>query len=92
MYFHITEEKEYEQLISEETFNNFHAYDNFDIKTLKDMVSSVKQEDEISPKYNANTEKSEIYKLDKNEPINYTDEIRERIYMLYMGAYIGKKL
>lgn len=91
LYIFWPEEKEHEPLISEETFNNFHAYDNFDMKTLEDMVLSVEKEGESVQKSSTNTEKSEVYKLDKNEPINYTDEIRERICMLYIGAYTGKK-
>lgn len=40
---------------------------------------------------NSESETKETYKLDVNEPINYSDEIRERVYMLYISAYTGLK-
>ncbi len=90
------EEPELEKPLSDVHFDNPH-YQSYDTATLNELAEQAaakadNQNAEDDYKTDLPEDKPEdSYQLDKNEPIQYTEEIRDRISMLYVGAYTGMK-
>lgn len=79
-------EPEQESPMPDEYFENS-EYQDYDITSLNMEA----EERAVAPTGEENMESSEAYRLDKNEPYDFNDDMRERIAMLYIAAYNGMK-
>lgn len=79
-------EPEPESPLPDEYFENS-QYQDYDISALQEIAEkrSYATEDEDD------SEMHEPYRLNKNEPYDFTDDVRERIAMLYVAVYTELK-
>lgn len=79
---------QYDVPVSESYFDSSQLND-CDTELLNNMAEIAASDEEDDYKTEIPEINEEEYILDKNEPIDYNEEIRDRINMLYIAAYSG---
>lgn len=86
------EKPEIESPLTEDFIRNS-AYQEYDVETLNEMAEQAAAREQSGEEFLTPVpeDEAEPYQLDKNEPISYDEDIRDRINLLYIGAYTGLK-